>query len=120
MNIPKGERYELCRSVHAEANCIISAARREMIDATLYLVGKDYAYGIPTPYVNSVGVYIDEEGNTGRCWYWLRSPGSSQSNVSKIEYDGTVNYRGTMVDYSKYGVRPAIRVSVDKIGTLID
>ncbi len=90
------------------------------VEAEKYLVGKDYAYGVPTPYVNSVGVYLDEEGNTGRCWYWLRSPGSSQSTVSKIEYDGTVNYRGTMVDYSKYGVRPAIRVSVDKIGTLID
>ncbi len=90
------------------------------VEAEKYLVGKDYAYGIPTPYVNSVGVYLDEEGNTGRCWYWLRSPGSSQSTVSKIEYDGTVNYRGTMVDYSKYGVRPAIRVTVEKIGTLID
>lgn len=40
MNIPRGERYELCRSVHAEANAIISAARGEMIGATLYLVGK--------------------------------------------------------------------------------
>ena len=29
LNIPSGERYELCRSVHAEANAIISAARRE-------------------------------------------------------------------------------------------
>lgn len=43
--IPRGERYELCRSVHAEANCIISAQRRDMIDATLYLVGKDYKTG---------------------------------------------------------------------------
>ena len=25
MNVPRGERYELCRSVHAEANAIISA-----------------------------------------------------------------------------------------------
>jgi dCMP deaminase len=31
----------LCRSVHAEANAIISAARRDMIGATLYLVGRD-------------------------------------------------------------------------------
>lgn len=43
--IPRGERYELCRSVHAEANCIISAQRRDMIDSTLYLVGKDYRTG---------------------------------------------------------------------------
>ena len=39
--IPSGQRYELCRSVHAEANAIISAARRDMLGGTLYLVGRD-------------------------------------------------------------------------------
>ena len=39
MQIPRGERYELCRSVHAEANAIISASREKMLGATLYLVG---------------------------------------------------------------------------------
>ena len=39
MNIPRGERYEMCRSVHAEANAIISAPRSQMIDSTLYLCG---------------------------------------------------------------------------------
>lgn len=37
MKIPSGERYELCRSVHAEANAIISASRSELIGATLYM-----------------------------------------------------------------------------------
>jgi dCMP deaminase len=41
LHIPSGQRYELCRSVHAEANAIISASRRDMIGATLYLVGRD-------------------------------------------------------------------------------
>ncbi len=41
LNIPRGERYELCRSVHAEANAIISASRRDLIDSTLYLAGKN-------------------------------------------------------------------------------
>lgn len=41
LNIPRGERYELCRSVHAEQNAIISAARKDMIDSTLYLAGKN-------------------------------------------------------------------------------
>ena len=45
MNIPRGERYELCRSVHAEQNAIISAPRSEMIDSTLYLVGKEVSTG---------------------------------------------------------------------------
>ena len=45
LKIPSGERYELCRSVHAEANCIISAARGEMLGATLYMACKDPATG---------------------------------------------------------------------------
>ena len=45
MNVPKGERYELCRSVHAEQNAIISAARKDMIGSTLYLVGLNYKDG---------------------------------------------------------------------------
>ncbi len=45
LNIPRGERYELCRSVHAEQNAIISAERSKMIDSTLYLVGKNYSDG---------------------------------------------------------------------------
>ena len=41
LNVPRGERYELCRSVHAEQNAIISASRRDTIGATLYIVGVD-------------------------------------------------------------------------------
>lgn len=37
--VPRGQQYQLCRSVHAEQNAIISAARRDMIGADLYLVG---------------------------------------------------------------------------------
>ena len=39
LNVPRGERYELCRSVHAEQNAIISASRKETIGADLYMVG---------------------------------------------------------------------------------
>ena len=45
MCVPRGERYELCRSVHAEANAIISASRNECIGGTLYLVGEDAKTG---------------------------------------------------------------------------
>ncbi len=38
LGVPRGERYEMCRSVHAEANAIISAPRRDMIGSTIYLV----------------------------------------------------------------------------------
>ena len=53
LNIPKGERYELCRSVHAEANAIISAARNDMIGADLYLVCRDYRTGQLVPGTSS-------------------------------------------------------------------
>lgn len=45
LNVPRGERYELCRSVHAEANAIIHAARTDMIGSTLYLVGREMQSG---------------------------------------------------------------------------
>ena len=45
MQVPRGQRYELCRSVHAEANAIISASRRDMVGGTIYLVGRDAQTG---------------------------------------------------------------------------
>ena len=42
---PAGERYELCRSDHAEANALIPASRRDMIGASIYLVGRDARTG---------------------------------------------------------------------------
>lgn len=41
LHIPRGERYELCRSIHAEANAIIAAPREQMLGATLYMVCTD-------------------------------------------------------------------------------
>lgn len=45
LGVPSGQRYELCRSVHAEANAIINAPRDQMLGATLYLVGIDFESG---------------------------------------------------------------------------
>ncbi|MBR6504918.1 MAG: cytidine deaminase [Clostridia bacterium] len=45
LEVPRGERYELCRSVHAEQNVIISAERNDMIGSTLFLVGKNLSDG---------------------------------------------------------------------------
>lgn len=52
LHIPKGERYELCVSVHAEANAIINADPLKMKGATIYIVGinvadETYASGAP-------------------------------------------------------------------------
>ncbi len=45
LNIPRGERYEMCRSVHSEANAIIAAARDQMIGSTLYMCCTEPATG---------------------------------------------------------------------------
>lgn len=52
MNVPRGERYELDRSVHAEANAIISASRGKMIGVRYIWLEKKWIRGnmskIPT------------------------------------------------------------------------
>lgn len=39
LRIPHGERYELCHSVHAEANAIMRASMEELHGSTIYIAG---------------------------------------------------------------------------------
>ena len=48
-NIPHGEQYEKCQAVHAEANAIISASRRDMLGGTIYLAGFENGQRIESP-----------------------------------------------------------------------
>ena len=41
LQIPHGHRYELCHSVHAEANAIIRASADELKGSTIYISGVD-------------------------------------------------------------------------------
>jgi len=56
LQIARGERYELCRSIHAEANAIISAPRKDMLGSSLYLVG-----------INVAGGYVKNAGSCAMC-----------------------------------------------------
>ena len=78
MNIPRGERYELCRSVHAEQNAIISAERRKMINSTLFLCGKNY----------TDGSYITNSNPCGLCKRMIINAGIKDIYIrdSKDEY----------------------------------
>ena len=78
MNIPRGERYELCRSVHAEANAIISASRKEMLGATLYLAGKDA----------KTGEYVENASSCSMCKRQIINAGITQViiRLTKTEY----------------------------------
>ncbi len=57
LKVPRGTHYELCRSVHSEANAIISASRKDMIGATLYLVGKD----------SNTGEFVEDANSCSMC-----------------------------------------------------
>ena len=78
LNIPRGERYEVCRSVHAEANAIISASRDKMIGATMYLVGKEV----------SDGSYIKNSNSCSMCKRMIINAGISKVVIrdSATEY----------------------------------
>lgn len=39
LNVPPGERYELCEAVHAEMNAVINAPPAQMKNATIYIRG---------------------------------------------------------------------------------
>ena len=68
LNVPQGERYELCRSVHAEMNAIISAARWEMIDAAMYINGFDVETGAG----DAVCPLRDVQASDHQCRYRVR------------------------------------------------
>ena len=65
MNIPRGERYELCRSVHAEANAIIAASRENMIGSTLYMACVDPRTGAVMPGTTSCAMCKRQIINAG-------------------------------------------------------
>lgn len=75
MNIPRGERYELCRSVHAEANAIISAERNKMIGSTIYLSGRE---------VDS-GEYIKNSSSCSMCKRMIINAGIEQVVIRDTE-----------------------------------
>lgn len=80
LNVPRGERYELCRSVHAEANAIISVARRDCIGATLYLVGRE----------NSTGEYVAEASSCLMCKRLIINAGITTVIIRNTNTDFTV------------------------------
>ena len=86
LNIPRGERYELCRSVHAEANAIISASREDMIGATLYLVGLDAKTDQLVPGINSCMMCKRMVINAGISKIVVRDTPTEYSEIDVLEW----------------------------------
>lgn len=80
LNIPSGQRYELCRSVHAEANAIISAAREQTLGATLFLACRSA----------KTGELVSGTSSCAMCKRLIINAGISQVIVRETENDYTV------------------------------
>lgn len=80
LQVPSGQRYELCRSVHAEANAIISAARSDMLGGTLYLAGRDA----------KTGELLHDTTSCSMCRRQIINAGIERVIIRKTETDYTV------------------------------
>ena len=99
MNIPRGQRYELCRSVHAEANCIISASRREMLGGTIYLAGRDMITGDLVPDASSCAMCKRLIINAGIERVVIRN---TKDKYTVIEVDSWIENDETLTDELGY------------------
>ena len=97
MGVPRGERYELCRSVHAEANAIISSSRNKMLGSTRYLVGLEC----------DTGDYVKEASSCSMCKRLIINAGVKHVIIrdSKEEYRIVNVQRWIDEDESLDGVR---------------
>lgn len=77
LQVKRGTHYELCRSVHSEANAIISASRRDMIGATLYLVGKDVR----------TSEYVEDANSCSMCKRMIINSGIEKVVIRKNKTD---------------------------------
>lgn len=84
LKVPRGTRYELCRSVHAEQNAIISARRQDMIGATMYLVGREC----------STGDYVHNASPCSLCKRFIINAGIEKVIIRDTKMD----YRDICVD----------------------
>jgi dCMP deaminase len=82
MNVQRGTRYELCRSVHAEANAIIHAPSEQMIGSTLYLVGKEF----------DSGKYVENANSCAMCKRMIINAGIKRVVIRNTKDDFTAIY----------------------------
>jgi len=72
----------------------------------------DNIYAQATEYAIQKGVWLEIPDST-RCWWWLRSPGSSPQNATEAGSSGYLSFNGTGVDHTERAVRPVIRIRAE-------
>ena len=86
LQIPRGERYELCRSVHSEANAIIAAARENMLGASLYMCCTDPKDGSVVPDTNSCMMCKKLILNAGIAKVYIRDTADSYRVIDTLDW----------------------------------
>ena len=86
LGIPRGERYELCRSVHSEANAIISASRESMLGSSLYMCCTDPKTGDILPGTNSCMMCKRMILNAGIAKVYIRDTKDDYREIDVLEW----------------------------------
>jgi len=97
--IPRGERFELCRSVHAEANAIISASRRDMLGSSLFLTGFDMPQHTYIKNATSCSMCKRLIINAGISTVYIRDDKNTYREVSVNEWIEADDYKGNQLGY---------------------
>ncbi len=90
-------------------------------EANEYFADDEARKCVPTEYALARGASVNDDCNADgehTCWYWLGSPGSSQSDAASVCSDGSIIYHGedgVNVDY--FGVRPVLWINLDPKGS---
>ncbi len=112
LNIPSGQRYELCRSVHSEQNALINAARAgvSVLGGTLFLYSKVFDKSGDEKMINAYPCFICKKMlvNSG-----IKNVKCNQADGSIKEYsidDWTKDWqeKDLVDDMEQYGVKPTL------------
>jgi hypothetical protein len=110
-------------SVKTPDNEVYKTRGGKTVNDKVFLLSLDEAYGLfldddarvcaNTPWAVVQGAYSSPEGNG---WWWLRSPGADENIAATVNYSGTVDEYGNFAYSLGGGVRPALRVRLEKLG----
>ena len=79
-------------------------------EAKAFFPTKEDRLCTPTAYTLSKGCYANAA--SGRCWWWLQSPGEDQGHVSRMDIDGRLLYDGYAASRTTGAVRPALWIDL--------
>lgn len=99
LGIPRGERYELCRSVHSEANAIIAASRNDMLGATLYMCCTSPLTGEILPDTSNCMMCKRQIINAGIDWVVIRDTKETYRKIRVADWLENDDSLGTTFGY---------------------